>query len=201
MNLIEVYHHALANEECDILIKMFEDDPRKSGGAVFFNGDFAQEVPEIKKSTDLTITKDEDGYNYIVMNSLTKYLRKYSDKFTYLNLDDRWSASYVYNIQRYDDGGGYFRLHTEHGPASPYRILAWMYYLNDAECGTYFPTQEITLNATKGDLAIWPAFWTHPHKGVTPNIGTKYICTGWVEYVPHRIAHQDQLHQVGYYRE
>lgn len=201
MNLIEVYHHALANEECDILIKMFEDDPNKVEGCVNFHGQPGQEVPDIKKSTDLTITKDNDGYNYIIMNSLSKYLSKYCDKFNSLNTGDVWTASDVYNIQRYNDGEGYFNLHYEHSSVRPYRILAWMYYLNDAECGTYFPTQEITLNATKGDLAIWPAFWTHSHKGVTPNIGTKYIATGWVEYVPYKVEHQDQLHQVGYYHE
>jgi len=135
------------------------------------------------------------------MPSLSKYLHKYSDKFNYLDVGDRWTVSYAYNIQRYDDGEGYFKLHAEHCSKRPYRILAWMYYLNDAECGTYFPYQETTLSATKGDLAIWPAFWTHLHKGVTPNVGTKYICTGWVEYVPHKTVDQDQLHQVGYYHE
>ena len=65
---------------------------------------------------------------------------------------------------------------------NPQRILAWMIYLNDAECGTEFPYQDITLEAKAGRLALWPAAWTHPHKGVTPNIGNKYIATGWYEY-------------------
>ena len=199
MNLIEVYHHALANEECDVLIKMFEDDPRKGNGQVVWNT-VSEEVPHVKKSTDLSIGKDDNGYNYIIMNSLSKYVRKYCDKFNSLNTGDVWTASDVYNIQRYNDGEVYFHLHYEHGSKKPYRILAWMYYLNDAECGTYFPTQEITLNATKGDLAIWPAFWTHPHKGVTPNIGTKYIATGWIEFIPRRMT-IEQMSNVGYYYE
>ena len=31
---------------------------------------------------------------------------------------------------------------------------------------------------------MWPAYWTHPHKGVTPNVGDKYIATGWLNYLP-----------------
>ena len=32
---------------------------------------------------------------------------------------------------------------------------------------------------------MWSAGWTHPHKGVTPNVGDKYIVTGWCEYFEH----------------
>ena len=33
--------------------------------------------------------------------------------------------------------------------------------------------------AKAGRLVIWPSAWSHPHKGVTPNKGLKYIATGW----------------------
>ena len=60
--------------------------------------------------------------------------------------------------------------------------MAWMFYLNDAKSGTefmHFPT----INARRGRLVIWPAFWTHTHKGVIPNKGVKYIITGWVSFL------------------
>ena len=198
--MIEVYHNALANEECDILIQQFEDDPDKVRGCITASSGEAHAIPDLKQSTDLTLNKDSHGYNCIIMPSLVKYMHKYSEKYPHLNTLSSWVASSLYNIQRYDDGEGYFMMHCEHDEKAPFRILAWMYYLNDAECGTYFPTQETTLSATKGDLAIWPAFWTHPHKGVTPNIGTKYICTGWIEFVPRRMT-IEQMSNVGYYHE
>lgn len=197
--MIEIYHNALANEECDILIQQFEDDPNKGTGMII-SPDGPSPMPQYKQSTDLTLDKDSHAYNQIIMPSLVSHLHKYSEKYPHLNTLSKWTASSKYNIQRYDDGEGYFMMHCEHCEKAPFRILAWMYYLNDAECGTYFPTQEITLNATKGDLAIWPAFWTHPHKGVTPNIGTKYICTGWIEFVPRRMT-IEQMSEVGYYHE
>ena len=62
--------------------------------------------------------------------------------------------------------------------------LAWMVYLNDAASGTEFPYQEMIVEPKEGRTVIWPAGWTHPHKGVTPNEGIKYIATGWFYSLP-----------------
>ena len=56
-----------------------------------------------------------------------------------------------------------------------------MFYLNNAKCGTEF-MEYPTVQAKIGRLVIWPAFWTHVHKGVIPNKGIKYIITGWASY-------------------
>ena len=60
----------------------------------------------------------------------------------------------IYNIQYYYEGQGYHALHCEHEnhPQSSIRILAWMIYLNDSPCGTYFPYQDTTTNAIEGDI-------------------------------------------------
>ena len=34
----------------------------------------------------------------------------------------------------------------------------------------------------KGLTLIWPAIWTHTHKGVVSKKHTKYIITGWINY-------------------
>jgi prolyl 4-hydroxylase len=90
----------------------------------------------------------------------------------------------VYNLQKYEEGEGFFSLHNEQSGSYPYRLLAWMVYLNDATSGTEFPYQEMTVTPKEGRTVIWPAGWTHPHKGVTPNKGTKYIATGWFYTLP-----------------
>ena len=88
-------------------------------------------------------------------------------------------------MQRYDGNKeGYFSLHNEQSGMYPYRMLVWMIYLNDAKSGTEFPYQNKTITPKTGRTVIWPASWTHPHKGVTPNIGIKYIATGWFYYLP-----------------
>ena len=34
----------------------------------------------------------------------------------------------------------------------------------------------------KNRLVIWPAHYTHVHRGLQPLSGNKYILTGWTEY-------------------
>ena len=59
-----------------------------------------------------------------------------------------------------------------------------MFYLNTVnDGGTYFDNYDLTMNAVKGRCVIWPAFWTHMHKGVVSKTETKYIATGWISYI------------------
>ena len=59
-----------------------------------------------------------------------------------------------------------------------------MLYCNDLKKGgTYFPYQEVALQSKKGDLYMWPSFFTHPHQGVISPTEEKYIATGWFELV------------------
>ena len=89
----------------------------------------------------------------------------------------------VYNFQKYDgEDDGYKEWHCEHGADdySSRRILAWMFYLNNAKSGTEFKRYP-TVQGKRGRCVIWPSAWTHIHRGVA-NKGLKYIATGWVSY-------------------
>ena len=59
-----------------------------------------------------------------------------------------------------------------------------MIYLNDVEEGgeTEFLYQSIRVAPKAGTLLIWPAGFTHTHRGNPPLSGDKYIATGWVQY-------------------
>ena len=103
-------------------------------------------------------------------------------QYQFLNHCAPWKTHRYYNIQYYGDGEGYFLPHCEHSAANANRMIAWMIYLNTAQCGTEFPYQQIKVRALQGQGAMWSAGWTHPHKGVTPNVGDKYIVTGWCNY-------------------
>ena len=60
-----------------------------------------------------------------------------------------------------------------------------MFFLNDIKKGggTEFILQKYVAKPKAGDFYIWPAYWTHFHRGVKAPKERKYIVTGWCEYV------------------
>ena len=56
-----------------------------------------------------------------------------------------------------------------------------MTYLNDISDrgGTAFFHQKLEVQPEKGLTLIWPADWTHTHRGVVSMTEEKYIITGW----------------------
>jgi hypothetical protein len=64
------------------------------------------------------------------------------------------------------------------------RLLAWSLYLNDVDEGgeTEFLYQSMRIKPKMGTFVLWPAFFTHTHRGNPPLSGLKYIATGWVEF-------------------
>jgi len=88
-----------------------------------------------------------------------------------------------FNIGKYIKGQHFQKIHTERSClGSLHRLLAFMTYLNDVEEGgsTYFSHYNLDIKPKKGLTIIWPAEWTHAHKGNMVNSGSKYIITGWL---------------------
>ena len=89
----------------------------------------------------------------------------------------------TFKLQKTPVGGGFHNWHTERegGGSSQNRELAWMLYLNDVEEGgeTEFLYQSKRVIPKAGRIVIWPAGFTHPHRGNPPLSGDKYIATGW----------------------
>ena len=180
-NFIEVYNNALSKRECEILINQFEKSDEQFVGETM--GGFE---PDKKKCMQLRIDFNNPSIiSTIVKPKLITCLSKYNKKY-YENLHwiSNWKYHHEASFQKYDgEEDGYKIWHCEHGreETSSKRILAWMFYLNDAKCGTEFYNRS-TIRAKAGRCVIWPAFWTHTHRGVIPNVGLKYIITGWISY-------------------
>ena len=99
----------------------------------------------------------------------------------------RWGVQEEYNLQKYKPNQGYFGLHCENAGlgGGNSRVLAWMFYLNTVtdDGGTYFDNYDLTLNAVEGRCVIWPAYWTHTHRGIVSKTESKYIVTGWFNFI------------------
>ena len=183
MNYIGVYDNTITKKECEILINQFEKSPHTPG--IFNKDEVGLFVDEsIKKCVQLNGSRFSDNsvISNLVFPILAKYIDKYTIKYPQLNEVSCWRLDDGYNFQKYEaEDDGFKKWHTEHSPNNPMRVLAWMFYLNDAKCGTEFMNYS-TIKAKRGRCVIWPAAFTHVHRGVIPNKGLKYIVTGWVSF-------------------
>ena len=85
-------------------------------------------------------------------------------------------------VQKTEPGQGYHRWHCEQAKYS-HRVAACMMYLNDDFDGgeTEFLYQNKRIVPKRGQFLIWPATYTHAHRGNPPLSGKKYITTSWIE--------------------
>ena len=91
-------------------------------------------------------------------------------------------------MQKTSTGGGYHVWHSEQSnDDQANRGLVYMLYLNtlptESNGETEFLYQQRRLNPVENTMVIWPAAFTHAHRG-NPVYGenTKYIVTGWFHY-------------------
>ena len=179
MNFIEIYDDALSSENCDKLIEYFNNNPQMKG----VTGNLTVE-PHKKKSTELkdTLFSLHSLPRQLISPILQKYTDKYVEKYIPLYHMEKWGVDDEFTLKKFEGADEGFKVwHTEHNKSVPYRILVWMFYLNDAQSGTefhYYPKIE----SKKGRLVIWPAGWTHHHKSEL-NKGTKYIMSGWYSFI------------------
>ena len=94
-----------------------------------------------------------------------------------------------FNLQRYHSGQHFQKVHTERSSLDTlHRVFAWMTYLNDVDeedgGSTVFSHYDLAVQPRKGLTLIWPAEWTHAHRGEVLKANTKYIMTGWMTF-PH----------------
>lgn len=110
-------------------------------------------------------------------------IMKYIDRYKILQGLDGYSV-YDLKFQKSQPGEAFHGWHYENSKRLVAdRRLVFQLYLNDVEEGgetefLYYPKR---IKAEQGKLIIWPATFTHTHRGNTPLSGNKYIITSWVE--------------------
>ena len=109
---------------------------------------------------------------------LQECLDDYIKKYDLLNKHPHFNIYDLINYQRYDKGQGYYDYHFENFDCG--RVIVFMTYLtNTSGAGTEFLYQNIKTECVKGTTLLWPAYWTHTHRGIISKTSRKEIITGW----------------------
>ncbi|OUW92351.1 MAG: hypothetical protein CBD88_08585 [Flavobacteriales bacterium TMED228] len=169
---------------CDDIVKYYKDNKEKRyvGTVATF-----EVVKDVKESTDIMI-QPEDTFEPFgeYRHHLQKCIEEYQKKYTSIGMYARFNIAQPYLIQHYPKGGGFKIWHFENAgyPQIIKRKLVFMTYLNDApNAGTEFKYQKLTTPCKKGLTLIWPAEFTHTHRGVISKTHKKTIITGWFEVI------------------
>jgi hypothetical protein len=186
-NFIGIFKNAFTKDFCEIVIKQYEDMAASGHGQTRFESDGVEKT--IKDDTHIYI----DDIDYIPLRKTTKEFNTlFWDKFfpiyeqEYASLKNSGiHTNYNFKIQKTKIGGGYHVWHYEsNNRYISNRLLTWTLYLNDVHEGgeTEFLYQHMRIKPEQGTLVIWPAGFTHTHRGNPPLSNEKYIATGWTEF-------------------
>ena len=173
---------------CDGLIDYFELNKNKQKQGVTGDGINL----DVKNSTDIKIKPKDmklpgneifEEYFHNLYSCYQDYVTEWPFLATFAK--DLQISSF--NLQRYQSGQHFQNLHTERNSlATLHRVFAWMTYLNDVDQedggSTLFSHYDLAIQPRKGLTLIWPAEWTHAHKGNVLKANNKYIITGWMTF-------------------
>mgnify|MGYP003668555377 FL=1 len=171
-------------EICDSLINVFNSNKKfQVPGGIHKNEKYLVDK-KYKDSMDLDIDPTDSNFTDY-KKELSKVLKNYCNKYDAINSLDYFTVTKNIVIQHYKKEGGFKQWHSERGSKlSQDRVLVFMTFLNDCKNGgTQFKYQNLTVPAKKGLTLIWPAEWTHTHKGQISKEEEKYIITGWFNFL------------------
>jgi prolyl 4-hydroxylase len=171
---------------CDELITYFESDIAKQHSGVTGGGSNLS----VKDRTDISIAPNQldlpgNEVFKLYINSLFACYKDYLVQWPFLAVIAQNLEMGSFNLGRYQRGQHFQKMHTERADLGTlHRVLAWMTYLNDVDEGgeTYFSHYGLNIKPRKGLTMIWPAEWTHAHKGNVLLGESKYMITGWLTF-------------------
>jgi hypothetical protein len=188
-NFIEVYS-VFDKEFCDYAIEVFE---HANSHGLCLNRQQTEKVSKVYKD-DLAV--HFPVFDFPLQHLSAEFVQKfdipfmneavqpYYDKYSQLR-EIGGLRYYEAKMQKTEPGQGYHVWHCEADSRdNQTRVLVWTVYLNDNfEAGeTEFLYQQYRYKPKMGDVVIFPAAFTHTHRGNPPIGGTKYIITGWLEF-------------------
>ena len=171
---------------CDDLIEYFElnkVNQKKGLTPTGLNTDRKDSIDIAIRPKEIILPGNEIFKQYF--DKLFECHRDYISQWPFIkNISQKYEIG-SFNLQRYTPGQHFKSIHTERsGRGTLHRIFVFMTYLNDVKEGgsTYFSHYDLEIQPIKGLTLIWPAEWTHAHKGNILNVGKKYIITGWINF-------------------
>lgn len=179
-DFIGIYDDLVSEDYCDRMIDKLEELLTTGSG-----NDYGQDSNGgLKNRKDASRyfnneAKDLSRETFLILDMA---LDKYVDEYPALGMHD--VRANVCKVQKTPPRGGFHVWHSEQSVEGEQatRCLVWMIYLNNTkehEGTTEFISQGKAIQPKKGRIVLFPAAWTHTHRGNPVYSTDKYIATGW----------------------
>ena len=180
-DLIQRYNDILTPENCEEVIKNIEY--LKDNNLMYYDKEY------LHKQNHMSINLIDDWevdllatskISDLILPNIKNCVDNYIETFSVLK--ESKFILYDLKIKKIPMGGGFHAWHYENGGVlNAQRAFVVQVYLNDSFDGgeTEFLYQNRREQARAGDVLIFPAGFTHTHRGNPPINGSKYIATSW----------------------
>ena len=179
-DFIGVYEKFASDDYCDRMVSRLEELLTDVSGNDC--GENANGGLKNRKDQSRYFERDAVELSQETNHILNDCLELYKDEYPSVGMIPFYSLAV--KVQRTLPKGGFHIWHSEQGagPSTAARCLVWMIYLNDTpenEGTTEFIEQGRIIQPKKGSVVLFPASWTHTHRGNPVYTSNKYIATGW----------------------
>ena len=175
---IYLFENVLNYNVCNDLIKYINEKEKEGKTGTEKHGKSSN-----VQCSYITIEKDSE-YDKIIYSCINKYFKIVQCiNSTFLNIDDdsNYCLRRIYGNTRLHSDGEYGNSY-DRITQKEIRTVSCIIALNSNYSGGYFefPVQKISIKLKRGDLIIFPPYWTHPHKVSEPlNETSRYTINTW----------------------
>ena len=188
-DFVGIYDESVPVELCEEFVKNFEEG-KKNRTIIDLtkenkSGFLENESPLIRTDETVFVTPLTStiyprppvlAYFDFLKKCFLCYVKRYTIEFNGAIFND------VFKIHKVKKSEGYHAWHYESGaPSNLDRLITYMTYLEVPKKGgeTEFLHQSLRIEPIVGRTLIWPAGFTHVHRGNPPLDGEKMYITGW----------------------
>ena len=190
---IETYDNIIPDTLCDWIVSEFNYLQAQSDNKIYRAQTAYGNYPNYFEATNFVLRKELFEYMdkvEIIDNAIDECLEHYLDKYS-IQPEKKKTCGYFkqlsdWVVQKYsvEHKEGYHSYHTDwegNNGNIIRRGAALIVYLNDVEEGgeTEFFFQGVKIKPKKGTVAIFPAYYTHAHKGHIPISNDKFVLLNW----------------------
>ena len=174
IHMVKVYDNVIPGKACKSFIDLFENNETHqeyidyNGCPCFTQLNLNQLSPNIVRSLIPYLTQVYKQYKNDVQSKYIPPLKELEE----------------FRIKRYyNNGNEKFDEHVDvTDSSSSIRAVAFLFYLNDNDGNTLFPSHNLNIEPVSGRVIVFPPTWEYPHLGLPPKKESKYIMSTYVHY-------------------